>query len=323
MKKQIIAITILLALLLCSVACTSEENESTISQTASSDTSKEASSEKSGVEEYIYTGTEAFTNRTLKNTLKMGDVDGPAYCVYAKSGYNKASFDVELSKIDLNIFRSDNDRQHVNAYIFMGIDVYDTTGQWWQNCIDTGIVYSSSAGWHVFYNMYLSLTGDYGWYESTRRLNASHDYTIELDSSKEDGKCTLTVYDFTTGKKADTVTFELAYALKDGSNTAYLMNFALDYPEDIKLDTRGNPSEDWIEITYYNSDVGIKMNNIRVRNAMLFKGDDEFIWTSERTYCRGIWPDSTMGFEYDCTSVHHINADSEFIVDLDMNRKED
>ena len=324
--KKIMFILISLCLLISLIGCDSTESTSSTniseetSQETSQETSEESKEESKVEQDYIFKGTETFNNLTLANgNNKMGDADGPAYCVYSKKGYNEASMDIELSKIDLNIYREGG--KHVNAYIFLGVDIYN--GNYWANCADAGLVYSGSNGWHIFYNMYSceDPQNTNTWYESSITLSSRCDYRMTLDSSNEDGKATLTIYNLTTDKIADKVTFELQYAKKDVSNTSYLTDFALDYPGNIKNDTNGNPSDDWVEITLHNTDRGIYMKNIRVTNCKLYKGEDEFDWTNDVTENRGIWPDASIKkIDYPCTVIKNATENIEYIVDLDMNR---
>lgn len=75
-------------------------------------------------------GSQAFTNLTYNNAGgKMGDADGPAYCVYSKIGYNRASIDILLSELRHNLYR-ESDMLPLTAYIFLGVDIYDANGQW-------------------------------------------------------------------------------------------------------------------------------------------------------------------------------------------------
>lgn len=318
MKKNFLPVMILLLAIL-TASCVMDDGQSQPSE--SSVVPEQSQQEESAVEDFVFTGTESFNNKNMMNTGKMGDSDGPAYCVYSNKGYNKAAFEVELSEIDLNIYRNGT-AQHVNAYIFLGIDIYAPEGDWWVNCVDTGLVYSSDTnGWHVFYNMYMTEQDSNRWYESSVSLDSDHDYRLQLDSSSKENQCTLTVYDITEQKVADSVTFEAAMALPDGSNTGYLMNFALDYPNDIRLDTDGNVTDNWLEITKYNSDCGMYMKNIRVKNAVLYDSEGEHEWTKERTICRGIWPDGSMDLGYVCTYVEKADENKSFIVSLDLNSK--
>ncbi len=273
-------------------------------------------------------GSTVITNRNYDNGGgKMGDNDGPAYCVYSKIGYNKASMDIAVDKIKINTIRR-TDGKFVNAYIFLGCDVYN--GAWWANCFDTGLCYSGkNPAWHLFYNIYKPAgDGEATWYESKVKLSPEHSYTLTLDTSLADEMATLTIYDLTLDKIADSVTFSVYGMKADGSNTSYLMDFALDYPPNTKLDTSGNASEDFVEITLYNTDEDLYMQNILVENVKIYKGTDPgvpLVWDDTHTGNRALWPDKNIDrFDYDCTKV--ITApgggyDYSFRVDLDMNRE--
>ncbi len=312
------------AFLLCLTVAACAQNrprESASESGSSADTSPQESSFVPPPK-HIFTGTERFDNRTLQNgDNKMSDADGPAYCVYSKKGFQGACMDLQLSDIELNIFKPDG--THVNAYLFLGADVYDASGNW-VNCADAGLCYSGTDGWHVFYNLYsvADPANTNTWYESKRRLPADCDYRLTFDCAKREGYATLTVFNLTEGKLADRISFELQYAETDGSNTAFLTNFALDYPEELRKDPSGNPSDDWAQVTLYNTDQGIYMRNIGVYNAALIQNGTQIPWTTETTQNRGIWPDASVSeIDYPCTSVHHADGDTAYIVDLDMNRK--
>lgn len=270
---------------------------------------------------YVYDGEESFSNLNFSNGEgKMGDADGPAYCVYSTQGVQAASMEIELSKLDLQIYREDG--AHVNAYIFLGADVFDPEAGYWKNCADAGLVYSGADGWHVFYNLYSSSDPEAStWYESERRLRNDHDYRLVLDSSQKDGRAVLSVYDITTDVRVERVIFELQYAKADGSNTAYLTDFALDYPENTMQGADGRPSEDFIDITLGNTDRGIYLRNLRVKNCRVTREGVEYDWTNEQTANRGIWPDASMsGIDYECTKVSNAKENISYMIDLDMNR---
>lgn len=252
----------------------------------------------------------------------MGDQDGPAYCVYSKQGYTAVSMVLELSQLDLNIYRQDQPHRHVNAYIFLGADTYDPETGNWMNCADAGLVYSGSNGWHIFYNLFTCADPEQTptWYESEISLNAEHDYRLSLNVSHRDGRATLSVYDLNIGVTADRISFELYGAKKDGSNVSFLTNFALDYPENLRLDTTGAPSTDWVEITRYNTDQGIYLKNIRVHDCTLYQGETAIAWTTKHTQNRGIWPDADISkLDYPCTTIRNAIENTEYIVDLDLN----
>jgi hypothetical protein len=310
-KKK--AVFIILTAFMLLTSCT--ESRNTTSQTQNDSSSSEQS-------EVAEVKTPDFTNLTYDNgNGRMADTDGPAYVVYSKKGYNKASVDVLLSGVEINNVRKSNNK-FVNAYIFLGIDVYDTEGNW-INCADTGLCYSGRNGnWHLFYNIYQPTTeGAQTWYESKVKLNAKHDYRLILDSSKEDEKVSITVYDLTDDKVADSKEFGIANSLASGENTSFLQNYALDYPEDVKFDTKGNPSkDDWVEITLFNTDQGIYMKNLQIAAATLTKDNNEATWTEELTSNRGVWPDKNVKIDYEVVKIYKDSFDNKFTVTFNMNR---
>lgn len=319
MKRKIFACLLVLLSLFLAAGCEGEGSptESDPAQSGSEAVSDETAETVS----YAYDGEESFSNLTFSNGEgKMGDQDGPAYCVYSTQGVQAASMEIELSQLELQIYREDG--RHVNAYIFLGVDVYDPEYGYWKNCADAGLVYSGADGWHVFYNLYSSSDPEAStWYESDRSLRSDHDYRLLLDSSQKDGRAVLSVFDLTTGNRVDRVIFELQYAKADGSNTAYLTDFALDYPEDTMQGVDGDPAEDWIDITLGNTDRGIYMRNLRVKNCRVTRDGAEYDWTTEQTANRGIWPDASMdGIDYACTRVRNAKENVSYIIDLDMNR---
>lgn len=323
-KNLFYALSILLTGCLLLGSCTdgSESSRPQESSESHAEDSTDATSSEEDTVSYVYDGEESFSNRTLANNgARMGDEDGPAYCVYSTQGVQAASMEIELSQLEVQIYRED--KKHVNAYIFLGVDVYNEAGGYWVNCADAGLVYSGSEGWHVFYNIYSVADPENTstWYESSTRLRNNCDYRLTLDSSQTDGQATLTVYNLTTGRVADHVTFELQYARKDGSNTSYLTDFALDYPENTMQDPDGNPSEDWVAITLGNTDRGMYLRNVRVKNCSLTRDGTSYDWTADQTANRGIWPDASMSaIDYPCTSIRNAKENISYIVDLDMNR---
>lgn len=320
MRRFCIAIILICVLL---TACTDVQNDVSSADPAVSGVGSAVSDVTSTVHKpHEFTGTESFNNLTMRNGEdRMGDGDGPAYCVYSNRGYNGASFDVELSQLELNLSRND-DAGHVNAYIFIGADVYHPEDNYWVNCADAGLC-NMGDGWHLFYNLYSVADPDktLTWYESDKILPSDHDYRLTLDTSSYDGRATLIVYDLTEDKRTDRAGFQLRHAKSDGSNTAFLADFALDYPDDLKKDRSGNDSDDPTEITLYNTDRGIYMKNLRVSGAALLKDGESLDWTAERTQNRGIWPDADItAIDYACTSVRNAISNTEYIVDIDMNR---
>ncbi len=263
-----------------------------------------------------------FTNRSYDNAgLKMADNDGPAYVVYGKRGIGKCSMEIDLSALNIqNVRRSDN--RTVNAYMFLGADIYE--GDRWINCFDTGFCYSGNPGrWHLFYNIFDPSESAQGWFESNVTLESSHDFRIELDMLRVNGYAVISLYDITEKLYADIALFRVKGLDNTGENTSPLMNFALDYPPDVKRGRDGKPSEDWAEITLYNTDEGLKLTNINVRNARVYKDGKGCAWTPKYTDHRGVWPDISYGmFDYDCTKITfgHKITDTDYTVDLDMNR---
>ena len=266
----------------------------------------------------------AKTNLGFKNSGKYaGDNDGPAYVVYSKIGYNKASYEFKLSQADINMSRK-SDGKWTNSYVFLGVDVYDEKGEF-LNCIDAGFCYAGgSKDWHLFYNLLTTSEGNgFSWYESNVSLDPTHDYKLILDCSEKDNAATLTILDMTEGDRvADRAEFEVLHAKADGSNLSMYQDFAIDFPDDIKMDRNGNPSEnDWEEITLYNTDEDIYLNNLIIRNATLYLGDEEYLWTKDRTNDEFMWPSvSCPKVDYVCTRIVKQTAHSELVLDLDMNR---
>ena len=264
-----------------------------------------------------------YTNLDFVKNGKMGDADGPAVCYYSKTGYRKASMDVRISQIAIQTKRPD--RKFVNAYMFLGCDVFN--GSYWCNCFDAGFCWSgSSPSWHLFYNIYEPADNKQrGWYESGVKLSRTHDYRLILDTSEEDEKAAIIVYDLTDDREADRAEFRVKNMKCDGSNTAYLMDFALDYPDNVRKAPDGTVTDDWKQITLYNSDQGLYMTNILVDNVKILPAgkDEEIPWDESVNNNRGLWPDKSMTeIDYVCTQLIELPSDSglAFRVDLDMNR---
>ena len=330
MKRTTAFFCLLLAVLLfCS--CGSESpaaSESTAPSEAISEEESVQTSEPSEesepvseetAKEPIPDGAKVVTNLDYTNTGKMGDNDGPAYCVYSKVGHNKASMDIAVSKIRINTVRKDG--KFVNAYLFLGCDVYE--GVSWCNCFDAGLCYSGrTPAWHLFYNIYEPAEeGEKKWFESNVKLDAAHDYRLILDTSEESQRATIVIWDITEDKKADEATFSVKKMQKSGANTAYLMDFALDFPADIRKDRSGNSTDDWGEITLFNTDEGLYMQNILVSNVKIGASGKEYEWDETRSSHRSLWPDKTVSVvDYACTKVIGEAYDHDFRVDLDMNR---
>lgn len=271
---------------------------------------------------YVDAVVKAKTNLGFTNSGRyQGDNDGPAYVVYSKIGYNKASFEFHMSRIKLNMRRK-SDQRWTNSYIFLGVDVYDEK-QEFLNCIDAGFCYSGDVqNWHLFYNL-LHTTQEKSWYESPVILDETHDYKLILDCSYKNDTARLTIVDITAGNEAvDSAEFEVMHAKKDGSNLSMYQDFAIDFPEDIKKNRAGEYTvDDWEEITLYNTDEGICLNNIVIHDARLYSPKGEYRWSEGRTNDRFMWPSSKfMKIDYACTRIRSQEMNSELILDLDMNR---
>ena len=266
----------------------------------------------------------AKTNLGFKNSGKYaGDNDGPAYVVYSKIGYNKASYEFHMSQASINM-RRNSDQKWTNSYIFLGVDVYDENEEF-LNCIDAGFCYAGgSQEWHLFYNLlHTSESDHFSWYESSISLNPEHDYKLELDCTEKDGYATLRIYDMNDDNKlVDSAEFEVLYAKADGSNLSLYQDYAIDFPEDIKRDRTGeNYSEDWEEVVLYNTNEGIRLTNIVIKNATLYSPEGAHEWTSARTNDSFMWPSvDHKKIDYPCTRIVEQNKHSELKLDLDMNR---
>lgn len=271
---------------------------------------------------YINAIIKSKTNLGFKNSGRyQGDNDGPAYVIYSKIGYNKASFEFHMSQAKVNMRRK-SDQRWTNSYIFLGIDVYDEN-QKFLNCIDAGFCYSGGVqNWHLFYNL-LNTTQGESWYESSVVLDETHDYKLILDCSEKDGAARLIIVDITADNQiVDSAEFEVMYAKKDGSNLSMYQDFAIDFPEDIKRNRAGEYSQDdWEEITLYNTDEGIYLNNIVIHDAKLYSPDGEYSWSESRTNDHFMWPSTTFRkIDYACTKIRFQEKNNEMILDLDMNR---
>lgn len=260
------------------------------------------------------------TNLTWENSGdSVGDWDGPGYVVYSNIGYNKASLDLELSKLQINMVRK-SDKKWANTYLFLGANLYNKRNSW-VNCVDAGLCYSGGGGgWHLFYNRYTGFEG-VKWWESSVTLDNTHDYRIVLDVSQADEQGTLSVIDLTDGEKvADSATFELLYSKADGSTTSFYQDYSIDFPEDVKMDTKGEPSaEDWEEITMYNTNEDVYFKNAKISNALLFDMKGGHSWTEEYTKDRYMWPNTLTKIKYPCVAISAEKRDYEMTIDMDMN----
>lgn len=268
------------------------------------------------------TQSSVWTNLTWANNgNKIGDNDGPAYVVYSKEGYNKASQVIQVSKMEVNLVRK-SDGKTLNGYAFIGMDVtHGKTGQW-INCIDAGLGFIGSTGkCHACINRYSAPPDEPNWWESSVELDRTHDYKLLLDASQKDEQVTLSVFDVTAGgKQVDSKTFSLYYAKADGSNIAVYQDYAMDYPEDVRYDTGKTLSTDWDQITLYNTDEGMYLKNIIGTDLCLYDASGSHPWTADRTADRFMWPDKTSTVDYVTTTITQIKQDSETRIDLNMNR---
>ncbi len=259
------------------------------------------------VKMHEFDGNESFDNLTLDMPVgtRMGDNDGPAYCVYGKKGYNSASFCFDLSETDFVGVGSNGTK--VNGYMFLGVDVYSDNG-YWINCCDAGFVYEyNTSGWRLFYATASTEQYDGQWFSGTRVLDQTHNYRLTLDTSLEDGKATLVAYDLVDDCVADTLTFTLGGSKKDGSNTAYLMNAAIDWVD--------RPESDFIGETNKNLGSGIHLNDVRIYDCLVYKDGNSLPFVTDH---RAVWPDNSMNVKSSVAKVHHVIGDSEFIIDIDL-----
>lgn len=252
------------------------------------------------------------------NTGKMGDTDGPAFAVYSNLGYTGASAVLDLANMEINTVMPSG--KFVNGYAFFGIDVYNKTGSWWQNCVDVGLCWSGrNGGWHVFYNIFEPLNEKTPtWYESKVILPKDDVYHMSFTIT-EDNYALLTVEGQNTGAK-DAIRVEVKGAYADGRNTAFLFNTALDYPPNTKIDRNGKRCEDFVAITLANTDKGLYLRSFHVEALTLYKRDTAFPWTKDKCSAVSIWPDKPITeFDYAPTVVETYDG-TKYVIDLDMNR---
>lgn len=252
------------------------------------------------------------------NKGRMGDTDGPAFAVYSEKGYNAASVVLDMASVEMKNVLPDG--RYLNGYSFLGIDIYD--GDFWMNCIDAGFCWSGRrGGWHIFYNIYETLTPNTrSWYESSKILPSYDSYVMRLEII-DDNYARLTVRGVTTGV-TDDVLIQVKGAKKDGSNTAFLFNSALDFPPDTKVDRNGAPSENWTEITLANTDLGIQFKSLKATELTLYEEGVETPWTNDKNSSVSIWPDKDVyGFDYAPTEVTLYDG-TEYLINFDMNRWE-
>ncbi len=261
--------------------------------------------------------TKTISTLDYANYGRMGDLDGPAFAVYSKQGYTGATVDVDIANSKINCAMTDG--KFVNGYAFLGVDIYGETE--WENCVDAGLCWAGAdEGWHVFYNIFHTLNPNTNsWYESRIKLPYNDIYTMTFEIV-EDNYALLTV----TGKNthaSDSVRIEVKGAKKDGSNTAFLFNAALDFPPDTKIDRNGNYCEDdWIEIVLANTGKDAYLKELLVTNMKLLQGENELKWTNDMNESVAIWPDKTYrGIDYSPTKVDLYDG-SQYYIHFDMNR---
>ena len=313
--KKIVSICLLALLLLGFSACDSGEAQNNSSADDISGQQSEQSEEVSI--DYMEKAEKVISSLDYENTGKMGDVDGPAFAVYSNTGFSGASATLDLEGMEIKTLMDDG--KHLNGYVFLGIDVYE--GAWWQNCVDVGLCWSgASGGWHIFYNMYEPVNQSTPtWYESSKKLPKNDTYVMTLKLI-EDEKALLTIEAANSNFK-DSVEVEVKGAKKDGSNTAFLFNVALDYPQNTKVDINGKPSENWKDITYGNTDKGVYLKSFRAYDLTLYQGEEALNWTNDKNAAVSIWPDKKEGFDYAPTQVGLFDG-TEYYINLDMNRKD-
>lgn len=306
---------VIASLLLTAAACASGGQ-------SSSDIAEESGRSDSSAEsaDIMKRASKVISSLNYTNSGKMGDTDGPAFAVYSKIGYRGAAVKMDIADMEIETLMSDG--RFINGYAFLGIDVYggEAGSEWWINCIDAGLCWSGEkGGWHVFYNIYEPLNESTStWYESSKILPKNDVYAMSLVLT-EDNYALLTVKGQRTGAK-DTVKIEVKGAKKDGSNTSFLFNTALDYPPDTKVDREGNACEDWTEITLANTDKGLYLRSFHVSELMLFRGEEWDSWTDGKNQAVGIWPDKAVdGFDYSPVEVGIFDG-TEYYINLDMNR---
>ncbi len=268
---------------------------------------------------HVFNGTETINNLEYVNPGYMGDDDGPAYCVYSESGYNRSEMVFELSKAELNNIGT-NGYSRVNGFVFLGSDVYDEDGEW-MNCCDAGVYYSGvNRGWQLFAAVYDNGEGEYQWFDDPHTLNASSDYRLTLDCSKTDGRAKLTVTDVYDETVSYTLEFPLFGAKADGSRTGFLTNIAIDWAgEETFVDKEGVPTDDWLKVMDSCLGQGIYMKNVRIYGCALYKNGVRTDWDESLTDRRCLTPDSTYeGFEHKVITVKNATNDTEYIIDIDL-----
>lgn len=315
--KRLLALTLCLIFTFLFTACSGQPSVSSTVSKASA--SKSTASAESKTE--IAAAKDGANNLTWMNSgIKAGPEDGPGYSVYSNVGYNKASATVCLSQAKTNLSRK-SDKKDINAYAFLGIDVY-RGGKEWTNCVDAGLLRSGNNGkWHACANRYMVSPDDNKWWESTVNLNEAHDYKLVLDSSKKDEQITLQIFDVTDHNKlVDSKTFEFYYSKKDGSTTSYYHCISMAFPPEICFDTKGNSNcTEYQEVLKYNTNQGLYFKNAALKNATLYDASGSHSWTQECTKDRFMWPTKLNTVNYACTTLQTVKKDYEEIINIDLN----
>lgn len=312
MKKRIfvglcLVLTLLFSACSSNMSTSSAASKSTASKSTSSATASAVSNGNNNLE---------WTNSGIKD----GPADGPGYSVYSNVGYNKASAVVCLSQAKTNLSRKSN-KKAINAYAFLGIDVY-RNGTQWANCVDAGLLRSGNDGkWHACANRYMVGPDDNKWWESTVNLDETHDYKLVLDSSKKNEQITLQVIDVTDKNKVvDTKSFEFYYAKADGSTTSYYHCISMAFPPDICYDTKGNADcTEFQEVLKYNTNEGLYFKNIALKEATLYNASGSHSWTQECTKDRFMWPTKANTVTYPCVTLQSVKKDYEEVVNINLN----
>ncbi len=313
--RKILCLILALMTALTVVACGSEAEDTESSMMPES---SESVTEISKEESIPMEVTKTITNLDYKNYGRMGDLDGPAFAVYSKQGYTGATVQVDIASSEVNGKMTDG--KAVNGYAFLGIDIYDNQGEWF-NCIDAGLCWAGAdEGWHIFYNIFKTLNPSTpSWYESSIKLPYDDIYTMTF-TTVEDNYAILTVRGQKHGA-VDSVKVEVMGAKEDGSNTAFLFNAAMDFPPNTMVDRNGNYCDNnWVEVVLANTDKNAYLRKLRVFDMKLLQVDGKVEWTDDRNDAVSIWPDKSYGgMDYVCTKVDLYDG-TEYYINFDMNR---
>ncbi|HWT75867.1 MAG TPA: hypothetical protein VN258_14275, partial [Mobilitalea sp.] len=161
---------------------------------------------------------------------------------------------------------------------------------------------------------------DSTWWESSVNLNEEHEYQLLLKTSDQKEKMTLNIIDITAGNRlVDSKTVDLKYAKKDGSNTRYYRDLAIDFPPEVCRDKEGNPTDDWSKVIEYNTNENLYVRNVHCFDAKLYNSKGSYQWTEAYEDYRFMWPDNVGKLGYACIKVSSIKRDYEDVLDMDMN----